>query len=88
MAHTTAPQLESAGLMAMGVFGRQQIAWRSSVKIGDLVKLIDPYADFEDLVGIIFEQGFDQMVLWADGEIEYTHTYGPEEGLKVISEGR
>ena len=58
------------------------------MKIGDLVKLIDPFADFEDLVGIIFEQGVDQMVLWADGDIEYTHTYGPEEGLKVISESR
>ena len=58
------------------------------MKVVDLVKLIDPYTDFEDLVGIIFEQGFDQMVLWADGDIEHTHTYGPEEGLKVISESR
>jgi hypothetical protein len=58
------------------------------MKVGDLVKLIDPYSDFEDLVGIIFEQGFDQMVLWVDGDIEYTCTYGFEDGLKVISEGR
>ena len=58
------------------------------MKVGDLVKLIDPYSDFEDLVGIIFGQGFDQMVLWANGDIEYTHAYGPEEGLKVISESR